>query len=68
MNKLFLYMVAIGVLILFMIIGWEVLQIATGQKSNVNQAVIEMPRDKIFLESLEKFLRDKELSRSGLTN
>lgn len=66
MNRLFMYLVGIGVLILFMIVGWEILQIATGLKSSVNQAVIEMPRDKLFTESAEKFLKEKKTINSGL--
>jgi len=68
MNKLFLYFVGIGVLILFMIGGWELLQIATGQKSLVNQAVVEISRGRIFTEPMEKFLKQKQLERSGLAN
>ena len=66
MNKLFLYLVGVGVLILLLIIGWEVLQIATGLTSKVNQTVIEMPRDKIFPENVEKFLEEKKLINSGI--
>lgn len=66
MNKLFLYLVGIGVLILLMLTGWEALQIATGQKSNVNQAIIEMRRDHIFTDSMLQFLQQKSLERSGL--
>ncbi len=68
MNRLFLYLVGIGVLILVMIAAWEVIQIASGVKSMVNQAVIELPRDRIFTQQESEFLKEKELSRSGLAN
>jgi len=66
MNRLFLYLVGIGVLILFLLVGWEVLQISTGLKSSVNQTVILMPRDTIFTDNVKNFLEEKKLENSGI--
>ncbi len=66
MNKLFMYLVGTGVLILVLIVGWEVLQISSGLRSTVNQTVIPMPRSTIFPENVKTFLENKKIENSGI--
>lgn len=56
MNKLFIYLLVIGGLILFVLGGWEVLQITTGGKVETSQTVIDLPQTTLFPENVEQHL------------
>jgi len=57
MNKLFLYLVVIGILILVTVVTWEGYQISTGARSKFSLVVIDLNSDILINEKLETHLR-----------
>lgn len=56
MNTTWKRLLIIGTIILLLVIGWEVFQIASGGKTSFNLTVLEMGRSNIFSPNLERHL------------
>ena len=56
MNKTWKLLIAIGVVFLLVVIGWEIFQVVSGGRSNFDLSVIEMDRSNLFTENIEKHL------------
>ncbi len=61
MSKTWSALIIIGVSLLFILFGWEIIQITGGARSAVNQVVITMPRNNLIPdELLEQFASSNE--------
>jgi hypothetical protein len=56
MNKLFLYLLIMGGLILAVLGGWELYQISTGSRDEGNLTVIDLPKGFLIDSTLEQHL------------
>ncbi len=69
MNKLFVYLIIIGVLILLLVSGWEVYQISSGARSTGEITVIEISNDTLIPSALENHLKqDPDYSKFIVSN
>ena|SRR5260221_881661 len=56
MNRSWLTLIIIGVIVLFVAVGWEIYQNASGNRSNITVTVIEYQRKTLFSPIVEKHL------------
>ena len=56
MNKLFLYLLVIGLVILVVVASWEVFQVTSGAKSTGDFVVVEIPNTVLVPPLLEDHL------------
>lgn len=64
MSRTWSILIIIGLSILFVVFGWEILQISGGAKSNVNEIIIPMPRNTLIPQELS----DQLINSSEYTN
>jgi len=57
MNKLFLYLIVIGILTLVLVALWEIFQITSGAKSTGELTVVEIPYSQLMTQPLENHLK-----------
>lgn len=73
MNKLFLYLLIIGLVILTLVATWEIYQVSSGAKSTGSLTVVEIPNKTLLSPVLEEHLKTdpdyaKFLSNGSLIN
>ena len=69
MNKLFLYLIIIGILTLVLVAAWEFYQVSSGAKSPGELTVIEIPSSVLINQSLEDHLKsDPDFSKFIVDN
>lgn len=58
MNKLFMYLLVIGLVILVIVAAWEIYQVSSGAKSTGSLTVVEISNPVLIPEALEDHLKE----------
>jgi hypothetical protein len=61
LNRYWIILIIVGVIALIAVVGWDVYQITTGNRSEVNYTVIGFEEDSLLPESLETHLKESSL-------
>ena len=56
MNKSWLTLIIVGLIVLFVAFGWEIYQTTSGNRSNITISVVDFQRKTLFSGALEKHI------------